>query len=46
MFSKRKNNREDEKISRLEEKLKGKDSLISEIIEDNLRLKKSLNGEY
>lgn len=46
MFSKRKNNREDEKISRLEEKLTDKDSLISEIIEDNLRLKKSLNGDY
>ncbi len=46
MFSKRKNNREDEKINRLEEKLKDKDSLISEIIEDNLRLKKSLNGGY
>ena len=39
-FSKRKNTSEDEKISRLEEKLKDKDSLISEIIEDNLRLKK------
>jgi transposase-like protein len=45
-FSKRKNNREDEKISRLEEKLKDKDSLISEIVEDNLRLKKSMNGDY
>ena len=39
-FSKRKNTSEDEKISRLEEKLKDRDSLISEIIEDNLRLKK------
>lgn len=29
------------KISRLEEKLKSKDSLNSEIVEDNLRLKKS-----
>jgi len=46
MFSKRKNTREDEKITRLEEKLKDKDSLISEIIEDNLRLKKNLNGGY
>lgn len=33
------------KIFRLEEKLKDKDSLISEIVEDNLRLKKKLNGE-
>ena len=45
-FSKRKNAREDEKIFRLEEKLKDKDSLISEIIEDNLRLKKNLSGDY
>lgn len=45
-FSKRKNNREDEQINRLEDKLKDKDSLISEIIEDNLRLKKRLNGDY
>ena len=45
-FSKSKNKREDEKLTRLEEKLKSKDSLISEIIEDNLRLKKSLNGDY
>lgn len=45
-FSKRKNTREDEKLTRLEEKLKDKDSLISEIIEDNLKLKKSLNGDY
>lgn len=45
-FTKRKNSREDAKITRLEEKLKDKDSLISEIIEDNLRLKKSLNGDH
>jgi len=46
-FSKKKNIRTDEvKITRLEEKLKDKDSLISEIVEDNLRLKKKLNGEY
>ena len=36
---------EDDKISRMEEKLKDKDSLISEIVEDNLRLKKKLNGD-
>jgi len=46
LFSKRTNNREDEKLNRLEEKLKDNDSLISEIIEDNLRLKKKLNGDY
>jgi transposase len=46
-FSKRKNGKSDEgKISQLEEKLKDKDSLISEIVQDNLRLKKKLNGEY
>jgi len=35
---------QNEKISRLEEKLREKDSLISEIVEDNLRLKKKLTG--
>lgn len=34
-----------EKIARLEAKLKEKDSLISEIVEDNIRLKKNMNGE-
>jgi transposase len=46
-FSKKKTGKSEEgKIARLEEKLKDKDSLISEIVEDNLRLKKNLNGEY
>ena len=46
-FSKKQNGKTDEvKLNRLEEKLKDKDSLISEIVEDNLRLKKKLNGEY
>lgn len=46
-FSKKKDGKADEeKFTRLEEKLKDKDSLISEIVEDNLRLKKKLNGEY
>lgn len=39
------NNKAEEKISRLEAKLKDKDSLISEIVEDNIRLKKNLSGE-
>ncbi len=39
------NNKSEEKISRLETKLKDRNSLISEILEDNIRLKKSLNGE-
>ncbi len=43
---KKKSNTDDKKITRLEEKLKDKDSLISEIVEDNLKLKKKLNGEY
>lgn len=44
-FSRKKNGKPDEeKVTRLEEKLKDKDSLISEIVEDNLRLKKKLNG--
>lgn len=37
--------RAQEKIERLEAKLKTKDSLISEIVEDNVRLKKNLSGE-
>jgi len=46
-FSNRKNNNTDQgKLNHLEEKLKNKDSLISEIVEDNLRLKKKLNGGY
>lgn len=36
---------QNDRIVRLEEKLKYKDSLISEIVEDNLRLKKKLIGE-
>ena len=36
---------ENRKIEQLEEKLKDKDSLIAEIITDNIRLKKKLNGE-
>lgn len=39
-------NKADEKITTLESKLKDKDSLISEIVEDNIRLKKKLNGEH
>ena len=35
----------EEKLSRLEQKLRDKDSLISEIVEDNIRLKKKLSGE-
>lgn len=38
-------NKTDEKISRLESKLKDRNDLISEILEDNIRLKKSLNGD-
>ena len=36
---------ESRKIEQLEAKLKEKDSLIAEIITDNIRLKKKLNGE-
>jgi hypothetical protein len=32
-------------MSQLEEKLKEKDSLIAEIMADNIRLKKKYNGE-
>ena len=33
------------RVSQLEEKLKEKDSLIAEIMADNIRLKKKYNGE-
>ncbi len=39
------NNKTEEKIARLESKLKDKNSLISEIVEDNVRLKKKLSGD-
>jgi transposase len=35
------NNTDQQKLNNLESKIKDKDSLISEIAEDNLRLKKS-----
>lgn len=38
-------NKSEEKIARLESKLKDRNSLISEILEDNIRLKKTLNGD-
>jgi len=41
----KKSSKAEEKIQRLEAKLKEKDALISEIVEDNIRLKKSMNGE-
>ncbi len=41
----KKSSKAEEKILRLEAKLKDKDALISEIVEDNIRLKKSMNGE-
>ena len=37
--------KEQEKIKKLEEKLNYKDQLISEIVEENMRYKKKLNGE-
>jgi len=33
------------RVEKLEEKIKQRDELISEIVADNIRLKKSLNGE-
>jgi transposase len=39
------NDKSEEKISRLQSKLNDRNSLISEILEDNIRLKKTLNGE-
>ena len=38
-------NKSEERIIRLESKLKDRNSLISEILEDNIRLKKTLNGD-
>jgi transposase-like protein len=45
MKGERTSGKSEEKVIRLEEKLKNKDSLISEIVEDNIRLKKKLTGE-
>jgi len=36
---------EREKIQKLEEKLRYKDQIITELVEDNISLKKSINGE-
>ena len=33
------------RVEKLQEKIKQRDELISEIVADNIRLKKSLNGE-
>lgn len=35
----------EQKLSHLETKLKDRDTLIAEIVEDNIRLKKKLSGE-
>lgn len=40
----RTNQRQIETITQLEQKLKDKDSLISELVEDNIQLKKKYNG--
>jgi len=37
--------KESKQNQRLREKLREKETIISEIVEDNIRLKKSLNGE-
>jgi len=39
------NSKSEEKVARLESKLKDRNDLISEILGDNIRLKKSLNGD-
>ncbi len=39
------NNQDAEQIKKLEEKLRKKEEVINEIIEDNIYLKKKLNGE-
>lgn len=42
---KKQNKQQGYKTKALEEKLKKKDSLIAEIIEENIQLKKNINGE-
>lgn len=44
-FDSKKKNKTDESIKRLEEKLKERDKVISEIVTENIELKKNLNGE-
>lgn len=39
-------NKDQEKIRYLEEKLQRKESVISEIVSENINYKKKLNGEY
>lgn len=36
---------ENEKIKKLEEKLRYKDQIITELVQDNISLKKSINGD-
>jgi transposase len=38
-------NKLQEKVKKLESKLKDRDSLITELVSDNIQLKKNLNGE-
>ena len=40
-----KTNKLQERVKKLENKLKDRDSLITEIVSDNIQLKKNLNGE-
>ena len=35
-----------QKVEQLEQKVKERDALITEIVVDNIRLKKKLNGDY
>jgi len=39
------NNKDQFKVKELQDKLKEKDAIIAEIVADNIRLKKKLNGE-
>jgi len=40
----RKVSKEEERIKRLEEKLRQREAVITEIVQDNIELKKNLNG--
>jgi len=44
--TKKESNFDSKKIIHLESKLKQKDSLISELVEENIGYKKKVNGEY
>jgi transposase len=42
----KKQSKDEERIKRLEEKLRQREAVITEIVQDNIELKKNLNGNH